>query len=88
MEANLQNYLNSLCCVNSNCSSSFATKEINSLGNLALAKIYESLGTCVDATKKLETIGNSTLGYAYNTSLNGASVEMLSLGNVSLGFGY
>jgi hypothetical protein len=88
MEVNIQNYLNSLCCINSNCTSSFATKEIISLANSVFIKVFESLGTCVEASKKIETIGSSTIGYAYPTSINGATIELLSLGNVSLGFGF
>jgi hypothetical protein len=89
METTLQNYLNYLCCsAPSNCSSEFATKQLNSLGDLLLVNGYNDSTTCSDATINLLSIGDLSQVYLYPTALNGATVELLSIGNVSLGFGY
>jgi hypothetical protein len=81
-------YLNNLCCPQNACNSLSATKNIVSLANAILVKAFESNAVCSTATNNVMSIGNVSQGYLYSNSLSGGPVELISIGNVSLGFGY
>ena len=88
MPAPILNYLNGLCCPKNACNSLSATKNIISLENLGLVKAFESNAVCSTATNNIFSIGNVSQGYLYPNSLSGGTVELISIGNASLGFGY
>lgn len=88
MDTALQDYLNGLCCPQNACNSLSATKNIISLANLVLVKAFESNAVCSTATNNILSIGNVSQGYLYPNSLSGGTVELISIGNASLGFGY
>ena len=88
--SSLLNQVEGECCngITIDCDITGATNNLTDLAGEILQKNWSSKLTCPEATNRVQSLNHRTLGYNYPASMNGATIEAISLSGISLGFGF